>query len=54
MIVRILKTCAGSDFCYTKGTSLDVPEVRAKDLIRAGYAERAEEKKTTAKRGKGS
>ena len=39
MIIEILETCSGEGFLYKKGTTVEqVPEARANDLWRAGYA----------------
>lgn len=38
MKIKILTSCAGSDFSFTAGESVDVKNVIAKDLIGAGYA----------------
>ena len=38
MKIRILQGCAGVGFAYGKGGVYDVPEERAKDLIRGGLA----------------
>lgn len=40
MRVLILKTCAGDRFSVSAGQERELPDEVAKDLIRAGYAER--------------
>ncbi len=39
MKIKILTSCAGLNFSFTAGETLDTNGVVAKDLIRAGYAE---------------
>ena len=44
MRVRALRSFAGNGFAGYKGTELEVPNATGADLIRAGYAEKIEEK----------
>ncbi len=44
MRVRALRSFAGNGFAGYKGTELEVPDETGADLIRAGYAEKIEEK----------
>lgn len=39
MKVRFLQNIAGSGFRFVKGGEADLPEVRAKEYIAAGYCE---------------
>lgn len=38
MKIKILTSCAGSDFSFVAGENADIKNAIAKDLIRAGYA----------------
>ena len=44
MRVRALRSFAGNGFAGYKGTEIEVPDATGTDLIRAGYAEKIEEK----------
>ncbi len=50
MKIKILTSCAGLDFSYAAGETVDAPAGIGKDLIKAGFAE---EVKPTPKKGKG-
>ena len=45
MKIRILKSCSGLDFSFTKSTVTEVDDTLGKDLISAGYAEEVKEPK---------
>ena len=45
MKIRILKSCSGLDFSFTKSTLTEVDDTLGKDLISAGYAEEVKEPK---------
>ena len=45
MKIRILKSCSGLDFSFTKSSTADVDDTLGKDLISAGYAEEVKEPK---------
>ena len=48
MKISILKSCAGLDFVYYVGETVDAETSIAKDLIAAGYAEEVKPTKTKA------
>ena len=48
MKIQILKSCAGLDFAYYAGETVDAETSIAKDLITAGYAEEVKQAKTKA------
>ena len=48
MKISILKSCAGLDFAYYVGETVDAETSIAKDLIAAGYAEEVNPTKTKA------
>lgn len=50
MNIKILVSCVGIRFSFTKGETVDVDAEIGKDLIKAGYAE--EIKSATAKKPK--
>jgi len=45
MKIKMLESCAGTRFSYTKGTTIEVPDKVGKDLVKAGYAESLEKAK---------
>ena len=45
MKIRILKSCSGLDFSFTKSTVTEVDDTLGKDLVSAGYAEEVKEPK---------
>jgi hypothetical protein len=50
MKIKMLTSCAGEKFAYTKGDEIEVSDKIAKDLIKAKYA--VEVKANGAKAGK--
>ena len=48
MKIKMLESCVGDRFSYTKGATLTVTDKVGKDLVRAGYAERLDKKSQPA------
>ena len=48
MKIQVLKSCAGLDFAYYAGETVDCDDTVAKDLIEAGYAKEVKPTKTKA------
>ena len=48
MKIQVLKSCAGLDFAYYAGETVDCNDKIAKDLIEAGYAKEGKPTKTKA------
>ena len=48
MKIQVLKSCAGINFAYYAGETVDAETSIAKDLITAGYAEEVKQAKTKA------
>lgn len=44
MKIQILVSCAGVDFAYTEGETVEVNTDIGKDLVKAGYAEEIKKK----------
>ena len=52
MKIRILQSCSGINFSFSKSAVEDVDDALGKDLISAGYAEEVKESKpATSKAG---
>ena len=51
MKIKMLESCVGDRFSYTKGATLIVTDKVGKDLIKAGYAEYLDVKSQPADEG---
>lgn len=52
MKIKILTSCASPKFSFSAGDAVDVDDVTAKDLIRAGHAEEVPDGKGNNSTGK--
>jgi hypothetical protein len=50
MKIKILNSCSGLDFSFTKGETIEAPEELAEELVKAGHAEAVEAPKPEKKK----